>query len=74
VATNDFLAAGGDGYQAFREAIRQAPDFEILGGTIRSGNLVYNDAGRWLRDVVVSEVSREKKVNPALEGRIKVEN
>lgn len=74
VATNDFLAAGGDGYQAFREAIRQATDFEILGGTIRSGNLVYNDAGRWLRDVVVSEVSREKNVNPALEGRIKVEN
>jgi len=74
VATNDFLAAGGDGYQAFREAIRQAPDFEILGGTIRSGNLVYNDAGRWLRDVVVSEVSKEKKVNPALEGRIKAEN
>lgn len=74
VATNDFLAAGGDGYQVFREAIRRAADFEILGGTIRSSNIVYNDAGRWLRDVVVSEVSRQKKVSTAVEGRIRVED
>ena len=73
VATVDFLAAGGDGYQVFREAIRQSPDFEILGGTIRSGNIVYNDAGRWLRDVIVSFISKQKKVSPAVEGRITVE-
>ncbi|OPX96757.1 MAG: Trifunctional nucleotide phosphoesterase protein YfkN precursor [Syntrophorhabdus sp. PtaB.Bin047] len=73
VATVDFLAAGGDGYQVFREAIRQSPDFEILGGTIKSGNLVYNDAGRWVRDVVVSEAGRQKKLTPAVEGRIQVE-
>ncbi len=74
VATNDFLAAGGDGYQVFREAIRQASDFEIVGGTIKSSNIVYNDAGRWLRDVVVLEVSKEKKIGPAVEGRIRAEN
>ncbi len=74
VATNDFLAAGGDGYQVFREAIRQGADFEILGGTIKSSNIVYNDAGRWLRDVVVLEVSKEKKINSAVEGRIRAEN
>jgi len=74
VATNDFLAAGGDGYQVFREAIRQAPDFEILGGTIKSGNIVYNDAGRWLRDVVVAEVSKEKKISSVIEGRIQAED
>lgn len=73
VATMDFLAAGGDGYQVFREAIRQSPDFQIQGGTIKSGNLVYNDAGRWVRDIVVSEVSKQKKITPAVEGRIKVE-
>lgn len=74
VATNDFLAAGGDGYQVFREAIRQAPDFEIVGGTIRSSNIVYNDAGRWLRDVVVAEVQKEKKITSAVEGRIRTES
>ncbi|MBP1749609.1 MAG: UDP-sugar diphosphatase / 5-nucleotidase [Deltaproteobacteria bacterium] len=74
VATNDFLAAGGDGYQVFREAIRQAPDFEILGGTIKSSNIVYNNAGRWLRDVVVLEVSNEKRLSSAVEGRIRAEN
>jgi 2',3'-cyclic-nucleotide 2'-phosphodiesterase (5'-nucleotidase family) len=73
VATNDFLAAGGDGYQVFREAIRQSSDFEVIGGTIKSGNIVYNDAGRWLRDVVVTVVSKEKTVNPAVEGRILAE-
>jgi 5'-nucleotidase/UDP-sugar diphosphatase len=73
VATVDFLAAGGDGYQVFREAIRQSPDFEILGGTIKSGNIVYNDAGRWVRDVVVSETARQKRLTPAVEGRIQVE-
>ncbi len=73
VATNDFLAAGGDGYQVFREAIRQAPDFEILGGTIRSRNITYNDSGRWLRDVVVLEVSKEKSISSTVEGRIKAE-
>ncbi len=73
VATVDFLAAGGDGYQVFREAIRQSPDFGILGGTIRSGNLVYNDAGRWVRDAVVSEAARQKKLAPVVQGRIEVE-
>ncbi|MDD4196347.1 MAG: bifunctional UDP-sugar hydrolase/5'-nucleotidase [Syntrophorhabdaceae bacterium] len=73
VATNDFLAAGGDGYQMFREAIRQASDFEIIGGTIKSSNIAYNDAGRWLRDVVAAEVQKEKKIGSAVEGRIRTE-
>lgn len=71
VATNDFLAAGGDGYQVFREAIRQSPDFEITGGTIKSGAIAYNDAGRWLKDVVVSEIKRNGKIEAFIEGRIR---
>ncbi len=74
VATNDYLAAGGDGYQVFREAIRQSPDFAIVGGTIKSDNLVYNDAGRWLRDVVARAVSKQKKISPAVEGRMREVN
>jgi 5'-nucleotidase / UDP-sugar diphosphatase len=73
VATNDFLAAGGDGYQVFREAIRQAPDFEIVGGTVKSSNIMYNDAGRWLRDVVVAEIQKDKRINSSVEGRIRTE-
>ncbi|HOW55976.1 MAG TPA: 5'-nucleotidase C-terminal domain-containing protein [Syntrophorhabdaceae bacterium] len=74
VATNDFLAAGGDGYQVFREAIRQSQDFAIIGGTIKSGNIVYNDAGRWLRDVVVKAVEEKKNISPSVEGRIRESN
>lgn len=54
VATNDFLAAGGDGYAMFtgREA-------------------VYNDAGRYLRDVLADWWRRAGTITPAVEGRIK---
>ena len=74
VATVDFLAAGGDGYQVFREAIRQSPDFSVIGGTIKSDNIAYNDAGRWVRDVVAGKVLMLKKIAPAVEGRITEEN
>ena len=71
IATNDFLAAGGDGYQVFREAIRESPDFSTNGGMIKSANVVYNDSGRWLRDVVVQYITTQKKIAPSVEGRIK---
>jgi 5'-nucleotidase / UDP-sugar diphosphatase len=71
VATNDFLAAGGDGYRVFQEAIRQSADFSTTGGTLKSSNIVYNDAGRWLRDIAVGYITRQKKIAPVTEGRIK---
>jgi 2',3'-cyclic-nucleotide 2'-phosphodiesterase (5'-nucleotidase family) len=71
VATNDFLAAGGDGYQAFGEALRSSPDFSSVGGILTGEKLVYNDASRWLRDVVIDYLRKEKKVAPRIEGRIK---
>ncbi len=71
IATNDFLAAGGDGYQAFGDAIRAAGDYANLGGTLKSANLVYNDPGRWLRDLVIEYIQARKKVAPKVEGRIK---
>jgi len=70
VATNDFLAAGGDGYQAFGEAIRADGDFTSVGGTVHSGAIVYNDAGRWIRDVVVEHLSGQESIAPVVEGRI----
>jgi len=70
VATNDFLAAGGDGYRAFGEAIRSSKDFSTLGGVMKGEKIVYSDPGRWLRDVVVESIKEAKRIAPKTEGRI----
>ncbi len=71
VATNDFMAAGGDGYQAFGEALKSSRDFACIGGMLKCEKLVYNDAGRWLRDVVIDYIRKQKTVAPQIDGRIK---
>ncbi len=71
VATNDFVAAGGDGYRAFGEAVRASGDFAVVGGAIKGERLLYNDAGRWLRDVVIEEIRTRKVLAPAVEERIR---
>jgi 5'-nucleotidase/UDP-sugar diphosphatase len=71
VATNDFLAAGGDGYQAFGEALRSSRDFACTGGTLKGEKLVYNDAGRWLRTIVIDQIRQQQTVAPRVDGRIK---
>lgn len=62
VATNDFLASGGDGYTVFEKAIKRAKNFSIIGDVIKSDSLVYNDAGHWLRDVVIEAISEKRKI------------
>jgi 5'-nucleotidase/UDP-sugar diphosphatase len=71
VATIDYLAAGGDGYKAFGEAVRSSKDFSLIGGVLTGEKLVYNDPGKWLREVVIGAVRAAKKISPKLEGRIK---
>lgn len=71
VATNDFLAAGGDGYQVFRDALKDTKDFSTTGGILKGSRIVYNDTGRWLRDIVVRHVSAQKIISSSTEGRIK---
>jgi len=71
VATNDFMAAGGDGYQAFGEALKSSRDFASVGGMLKGEKLVYNDAGRWLREIVIDYIRQEKKAAPQVDGRIK---
>jgi len=70
VATNDFLAAGGDGYKAFGEAIKTSRDFAIVGGMMKGEKVVYSNSGRWLRDVAVDYLKEMKRVAPKVEGRI----
>lgn len=70
IATNDFLAAGGDGYKAFGDAIKSSKDFSITGGTMLGDKLVYNNPGKWLRDVVIEHIKNNKKISPLVKGRI----
>jgi len=70
VATDDFLAAGGDGYKSFGEAVRASKDFAIVGGAVMGEKLVYNNSGKWLRDVVIDHIREKKEVEPIVEGRI----
>jgi 2',3'-cyclic-nucleotide 2'-phosphodiesterase (5'-nucleotidase family) len=70
VATNDFLAAGGDGYKVFGEAVKA----EDLIGPVAAGKpgskLVYNDAGRWLRDIMADYIRANREICPVTENRI----
>jgi 5'-nucleotidase/UDP-sugar diphosphatase len=70
VATNDFLAAGGDGYKAFGEAIKSSRDFAVIGGMMKGEKVVYSESDRWLRDVVVEYIREKKRIAPLIEGRI----
>jgi 2',3'-cyclic-nucleotide 2'-phosphodiesterase (5'-nucleotidase family) len=71
VATNDFLAVGGDKYKIFSEAIKVSKDYSIIGGAMKGEKIVYSDSGRWLRDVVVEYIKEKRRVAPRLEGRIR---
>ncbi|MCG2722001.1 MAG: 5'-nucleotidase C-terminal domain-containing protein [Thermodesulfovibrionales bacterium] len=70
VATNDFLAAGGDGYRAFGDALKETDDFSITGGMIQSEKIVYSDYSRWLRDGVIAYIREKKVIAPSVEKRI----
>ncbi len=71
VATNDFLAAGGDGYTVFGDAVRSSPDFAVAGGAMKGGKLAYSDASRLLRDLVADYVKERRVISLKSEGRIK---
>jgi 2',3'-cyclic-nucleotide 2'-phosphodiesterase (5'-nucleotidase family) len=71
VATNDFLAAGGDDFKTFGEAVKSSRDFAVIGGMMKGEKVVYSDSGRWLRDVMVEYIKGKEKIAPTVEGRIK---
>ena len=70
VATNDFLAVGGDGYRSFAEAVKSSKTFSVVGGALQGEKVVYSDSGRWLRDVVVEYIREKETIAPGSEGRI----
>jgi 2',3'-cyclic-nucleotide 2'-phosphodiesterase (5'-nucleotidase family) len=71
VTTNDFLAAGGDGYQAFGDSVKSSKDYAVVGGAMKGEKLVYSDSSKWLRDVVIDYIKTRKTISPKVEGRIK---
>lgn len=71
VATNDFLAAGGDGYRSFGEALKAGAGYRKQGGALTSKNLAYVNPGVWLRDLVIDYLKNHRKISPQVEGRIK---
>ncbi len=70
VATNDFLAVGGDGYKVFGEAIKTSKDFSVIGGTMKGEKVVYSHSGKWVRDGVVEYIRERGRIAPKVEGRI----
>lgn len=72
VATDDFLAAGGDGYKVFGDAVRSSGDYSVVGGMMKGDRLVYSNSGKWVRDVIVDYIKDKKLISPEIEGRISI--
>jgi 5'-nucleotidase/UDP-sugar diphosphatase len=71
VATDDFLAAGGDGYKVFGEAVRASKDYSDVGGMMKGDKLAYSNSGKWVRDVIIDYIKDRKKIPSVVEGRIR---
>jgi 5'-nucleotidase / UDP-sugar diphosphatase len=70
VATNDFVAAGGDGYTTFAAAVKGVKQGGDLRVSPQTGNVVYSDAGEWVRDLLIRRLQGQKNIAPRVEGRI----
>jgi 2',3'-cyclic-nucleotide 2'-phosphodiesterase (5'-nucleotidase family) len=73
VATNDFLAAGGDGYAVFKQAFPEQasrPDWKPEPGNSR---VVLYDRGRSLQEMVTDYIRKQQKITAVVEGRIRIE-
>jgi 5'-nucleotidase/UDP-sugar diphosphatase len=73
LATNDFLAAGGDGYSVIQKAFPEqssSPDWKPGSGP---GKVVRYDRGRTVQELVIAAIKKQKKVTAFSEGRIRSE-
>ncbi|MEW6186124.1 MAG: 5'-nucleotidase C-terminal domain-containing protein [Thermodesulfobacteriota bacterium] len=65
LATNDFLAAGGDGYALLKQIALLKE-----GDPPKENRVLLFDTGRELRDLMVSYVKEKKQISASVEGRI----
>ncbi len=71
LATNDFLAAGGDGFSVFKKAFpdeASGPEWKPESG---SGRVVLYDRGRTVQEMVIAYIKKQKKVTASTDGRIR---
>ena len=68
LVTNDFLAAGGDGYTIFKK-IMENKDKD----SAQSSRVILFDSGRDIRDMVSDYIKGEKMISAKVEGRIRKE-
>ena len=71
VATNDFLAVGGDGYKVFQDAIKASEGFTVTGGAMKGDKIMYSNSGRWLRDLVIDYIKKKRSIASPPDDRIK---
>lgn len=66
LATNDFLAAGGDGYDLLKQIVgKKNGDSSPLGSRV-----VLFDSGREIRVMVIDYLKNKKQISASVEGRI----
>jgi 5'-nucleotidase/UDP-sugar diphosphatase len=70
LATNDFMASGGDGYMILPEAAGLAANTLDSGGIIKGSAVRFSDPGLWVRDAIGDYINRRGKIAPLVEGRI----
>ena len=71
LATNDFLAADGDGYAALKTIMDTMEDKE--GDSPHNNRVILFDSGREIRDMVTDFIKAKKRIYASVEGRIQKE-
>lgn len=72
LATNDFLAAGGDGYTALTKILGTMENKE--NHPMYENRVVLFDSGRAIRDMVIDFIKDKKLISATAEGRIQKED
>lgn len=71
LATNDFLAAGGDGYVALKNLL--ATMTNTPEGSPQNNRVILFDSGRAIRDMVIDYIKDNKRISASVESRIRKE-
>ncbi len=70
VATNDFLASGGDGYTTIDDVLHRSGGFSNVGGVLKSNSILYSNPGKWIRDEVADYIRGKGVISAKKERRI----
>lgn len=72
LATDDFLAAGGDGYTALTKILETMENKE--NHPTHENRVILFDSGRTIRDMVIDFIKDKKLISATVEGRIQEED